>query len=141
MKRRIVSSVVSFSLSLSFIIASSVITAPQAQATSGGLNVYVKNESGATPAITRNEFTTGTCHTAFGVIDYDWGSGAPSGCNTDGFTVYATGRILAPITGIVTFCAFADDGFYLDINGTAVINNWIDQGATSLIRHLASSTP
>ena len=119
-----------FGLLISSLLVSllTAVSMPQANATSGGLNVYVKNENGASPAITRNKFTTGTCHTAFGVIDYDWGSGAPSGCNIDGFTVYATGRILAPITGVVTFCAIADDGFYLDINGTAVINNWIDQG-------------
>jgi uncharacterized repeat protein (TIGR02059 family) len=131
-RRRIVSSIVSFALSFSVLSALTVATAPSANAASGGLKIYIKNEAGASPGISRNAFTTGTCHTATAAINYDWGSGSPGGtCGVNSFTVYATGYILAPVTGTVNFCAIADDGFHLTINTSVVINNWIDQGPNS----------
>ena len=131
--RQAVIQALSLVLIVSTLSAISIVSAPSANAAGAGLSVYIKNESGRSQDLARNEFTTGTCHTlTTSTIDYQWGSGSPGGsCNIDGFTVYATGQILAPVTGTVNFCAIADDGFYLTINGTEVINNWIDQGANS----------
>lgn len=110
-----------------------LITAPAANAAGSGLNFYWKNETGPTANITRTEFTSGTCATATSWINYAWSTGAQGSCNVDGFTTYATGFISAFNTSEVTynFCAQADDGFYLLINGAVVINNWIDQGAAT----------
>jgi hypothetical protein len=131
--KRILHHFLALVLAASTVSAISIVSAPSANAAGAGLSVYIKNESGRSQDLARNEFTTGTCHTlTTSTIDYQWGSGSPGGsCNTDGFTVYATGQILAPVTGPVNFCAIADDGFYLTINGTVVIDNWIDQGANS----------
>ena len=131
--RRSLHHLLALALAVSTLSAISIAVAPPATAAGAGLSLYIKNESGRTQDFTRNEFTTGTCHTlTTSTIDYQWGSGSPGGsCNIDGFTVYATGQILAPVTGTVNFCAIADDGFYLSINSAVVIDNWIDQGANS----------
>jgi hypothetical protein len=39
-----------------------------------------------------------------------------------------TGFITAPASGSVEFCAYTDDGFHLEIDGTTVINTWELQG-------------
>lgn len=104
-----------------------------AQAASG-LNIYWKNEAGATTSILRNEFSSG-CSSSISNINFAWGTGAPSGCNVEGFTSFATGYIIWPGTAGtqvgVTFYDSADDGFYLTIDGSVVINNWVDQGAAT----------
>ena len=128
--RRSLHHFLALALAVSTLSAISISVAPSATAAGAGLSLYVKNEPGITQNLTRNEFTMDTCHTeSTSTINYQWGTGPPGGsCPTDGFTVYATGQILAPVTGTVLFCAVADDGFFLDINGSDVINNWVDQG-------------
>ena len=129
--RRSLHHFLTLALAVSTLSAISISVAPSATAAGAGLSLYVKNESASITTFERSEFTTGTCHTqATSTIDFQWGSGSPGGsCNSDKFTVYATGQILAPVTGTVRFCAIADDGFFLDINGYYVINDWVDQGA------------
>lgn len=107
---------------------------------SAGLTMYIKNQAGTSQSLgTPSAFNSSLCGSGItSTLDYSWGSGRPSinstsqsGCNADGFTVYAKGSIKAPTTGVVTFCAISDDGFYLKINGNVIINNWIDQGSNS----------
>jgi len=91
--------------------------------TGTGLALYYKNDSSAwtTPPAA---FTSSTCHTATGNINFNWGSGGPGGsCPSDYFTAYAVGYILAPISGTVTFCEQTDDQFYLKINSNLAIDD------------------
>ena len=114
--RRSLHHFLTLALAVSTLSAISISVAPSATAAGAGLSLYVKNESASITTFVRSEFTTGTCHTqATSTIDFQWESGSPGGsCNSDKFTVYATGQILAPVTGTVRFCAIADDGFFLN---------------------------
>ena len=66
-------------------------------------------------------------------VDYDWGTGAPSGTpvGVDGFSVRWTGTHSFAEAGAYTFTATADDGIRVFVDGTAVIDAWHDQGATT----------
>lgn len=122
----------SVAVAASSFVAIAAINSPAAHAAGAGLNFYWKNEAGATSTISRTAFTTGTCATATSNINYAWSTGSPGNCNVDGFTSYATGYISA-FNGASSvtkyFCSQSDDGFYLLINGTTVIDNWTEQGA------------
>ncbi|MET0789937.1 MAG: PA14 domain-containing protein [Polyangiaceae bacterium] len=71
---------------------------------------------------TRNEYN----------IDSDWGNGAPgpTGIGIDAFSVRWTGSVIPSATEALTFYTVTDDGARLWINGTLVIDKWLDQGAT-----------
>jgi hypothetical protein len=91
--------------------------------TGTGLSLYYKSDSAAwtTPPAA---FTTSTCHTSTGNINFNWGGGAPGGtCGGDYFTGYGVGYILAPVTGNVNFCEQTDDQFYLRINSSFIIED------------------
>lgn len=45
----------------------------------------------------------------------------------DTFIARWSGFVFAPVTGAVTFQTITDDGTHLNVNGTVVINQWIDQ--------------
>ncbi len=93
-----------------------------ATVTGTGLSLYYKSD--ASWSVPPAAFTTSTCHTATGNINYNWGGGGPGGtCPSDNFTSYGVGFILAPVSGTITFCDQADDQFYLKINSTLVIND------------------
>ena len=88
-----------------------------------GLSLYYKSDSNAwtTPP---TAFTTSTCHTSTGNINFNWGGGAPGGtCGGDYFTGYGVGFILAPVTGNVTFCEQTDAQFYMRIDSSFIIND------------------
>jgi hypothetical protein len=75
-----------------------------------------------TPVLTRVDAT----------VNFAWAAAAPaSGVNADNFSVRWTGQVQAPVTGSYTFTTTADDGVRLWVNGALVIDNWVDQGATS----------
>lgn len=68
--------------------------------------------------------------------DYDFssitGNAAPGpGVNTNNFSASWTASITAPATGVYNFQTVSDDGVRLYINGTQIINNWTDHGATT----------
>ena len=107
-----------------------------AHADGNGLQWYWRSDSGATTGSTYGsgqlaEFTSGTCHSVTGDdINWAWASGGPGGsCPSDGFTSYGTGFLYAPWTGTFTFCDQSDDGFWLRIDSTNVIQDWDEQGA------------
>ena len=96
-----------------------------------GLSLYYKSDSAAwtTPPAA---FTTSTCHTSTGNINFNWGGGAPGGsCGGDFFTVYGVGYILAPVTGNINFCEQTDDQFYMRINSTVIIEDNSAKAAAS----------
>ena len=78
-------------------------------------------------------------------VNYNWSSSRPNngattlsncgtvnGGNIDKFSAMITGYLLAPVTGTIDFYDSSDDGFVLNIGGTAnVINNYVTQGALS----------
>src|SRR5207248_5920480 len=63
-------------------------------------------------------------------INYDWGSGGPAGLPTDNFSVRWSGRF-SFAGGATTFSATADDGIRVFVDGTLVIDAFIDQPATT----------
>lgn len=88
-----------------------------------GLSLYYKSDSVAwtTPPVA---FTSSTCHTSTGQINFNWSGGGPGGsCGGDYFTGYGVGYILAPVTGNVNFCEQTDDQFYMRIDSSFIIND------------------
>jgi hypothetical protein len=66
-------------------------------------------------------------------IDYSWGIGAPSGTTLapDNYSVRWTGTFDFA-GGITTFTTTTDDGARLWVDGTLLIDRWIDQGSTAV---------
>lgn len=62
-------------------------------------------------------------------INYNWGYGAESGVNGDGFSLRITGYFEAPATGNYVFRVNSDDGVRLKFNGNLVINDWTVRGS------------
>jgi chitodextrinase len=64
-------------------------------------------------------------------INYSWGTGGPgSGVPTDNFSARWVGTFDFP-AGSTTFTATADDGIRLWVDGSLVIDAWVDQGPTN----------
>jgi uncharacterized repeat protein (TIGR02543 family) len=111
------------------------LASPAQAATGDGLKWYEKAQAGSTVGLSldtniANYTPCGTSTT----INYAWASSS-TGCTgrpeTDGFTNYWTGYIKAPSTGTLIFYNQSDDGFIVKINGTLVIDNWVEQGASA----------
>ena len=64
-------------------------------------------------------------------IDYNWGGGDIFGCGGDYVMLHYHGYILYSTSGRVYFQAQADDGFYMQINGTQIINDWSLKGCSA----------
>jgi hypothetical protein len=61
-------------------------------------------------------------------IEANWGGGDILGCGSEYIMIHYKGYITYPTTTKVYFQAPADDGFYMSINGQAVINDWSLKG-------------
>jgi hypothetical protein len=61
-------------------------------------------------------------------IDFQWGSGSVLGGPAEDVVVRFQGTITAETAGEYLFYGPADDGFILKINGTTIINDWVDKG-------------
>jgi hypothetical protein len=61
-------------------------------------------------------------------IAFQWGSGGISGCQADIFSVNFIGSITIPQSGYYSFLGDADDGFYMNLNGVNIIDDWYDKG-------------
>jgi len=95
---------------------------PTAQSAGTGLYAeYFKGESFDHPGLTRVDQT----------VDFDWGSGSPSGVPSDHFSARWSGWVEAPSTDDYVFSVRADDGVRLWIGGELVINEWNVQSATT----------
>ena len=109
---------------------------PMAHAAGDGLNAFYASDGSSSKAtnwsnkdVVINPITVGICGSeVITSLTKNWSTGAPSpsGCNgvTDNFSMYATGYILAPKAGSVTFTAGGDDAFVLRIGSTTVLSNY-----------------
>lgn len=57
-------------------------------------------------------------------VNYDWGTGGPSGGPTDAFYVNWEGYFTAPTHGYYYFGLASDDGARLKVNGGTVVDRW-----------------
>ena len=64
-------------------------------------------------------------------INFDWGSGSPSGISSNSFKARFTGNVKSIDSGEYTFYVTSDDGCRLWINNQLVIDNWIDKKVAS----------
>lgn len=88
-----------------------------------GLKGDYRNEAAAfttTPVLTRTD----------GPISFVWGDSPGAGVNADNFTVRWSGSLVPRVSGSHTFFVTSDDGSRLWVNGTPVINQWVNQGPT-----------
>jgi hypothetical protein len=96
-----------------------------------GLTFYTYRGTGAYPNYTTLAYPTALSTGTSPNLNYNWGSGQVLNSGlADQVLVHWTGYIKWPGTGSVpvTFYNSSDDGFLLKINGTTVINNWVEQG-------------
>ena len=83
---------------------------------------YANTTLSGTPAVTQTDPT----------INFLWNGGSPtSGLSGSNFSVRWTGQLLPRSTGIYTFTTVSDDGVRLWVNGSQLINDWTNHGATA----------
>jgi DNA-binding beta-propeller fold protein YncE len=102
--------------------ASALLPQPTVVTVTGLTGSYFNNATlSGTAALTRIE-----------AVDFDWGNGSPGpGVNADNFSVRWSGSMVMPTAGSYRFQTVSDDGVRLWINGTRLVNNWTDHGATT----------
>jgi chromosome segregation ATPase len=94
---------------------------------SPGLTVKVYNQL-PTSNPQRSDTAYNLCKTTtLTKIENNWGGGDILGCGGDRVMIHYTGY-LTPGEDITYLMNQADDGFYMDLNGTNVINNWYLKG-------------
>jgi hypothetical protein len=92
-----------------------------------GLTVRAYNQLN-TPNPQRSDTAYNLCATTtLTSINHDWGGGDILGCGSDRVMLHYTGYI-TPTENITSLRGMADDGFYLDVDGVNVINNWTTKG-------------
>ena len=92
-----------------------------------GLTVKVYNQL-PTSNPQRSDTAYNLCKTTtLTSINHDWSGGDILGCGSDRVMLHYTGYI-TPTENITSLMGQADDGFYLNINGSNVINNWTLKG-------------
>jgi hypothetical protein len=106
-----------------------LIVDPNAQVapTQPGLTVRVYNQlNSSNPQ--RSDTAYNLCKTTtLTKIENNWGGGDILGCGGDRVMIHYTGY-LTPTENITYLMNMADDGFYMDLNGVNVINNWYLKG-------------
>lgn len=66
-------------------------------------------------------------------VDFNWGtSGPPALSQGSGYSVRWLGDILVPSAGDYTFSTVSSDGTRLTVDSIRAINNWVDQGTTTI---------
>jgi hypothetical protein len=61
-------------------------------------------------------------------IDFDWGTGSPDAIlPSDGFSVRWTGQVVPTHSEMYTFYTRSDDGARLWVNGTLLVDHWVNQ--------------
>ena len=63
-------------------------------------------------------------------INFDVGGGVVANCEEEYVLIHWYGYITLPADGEITFQSFADDGFYLEIDGNVVIDDWTLKGCS-----------
>jgi len=65
------------------------------------------------------------------IVNFDWGTGSPDAIlPSDGFSVRWTGQITPGFSEMYTFYTRSDDGARLWVNGTLLVDHWVNQGPT-----------
>lgn len=112
------------------------------QGTSSGLTVDIYksiNSKGNPPSKSDTAYTK--CKTVTVTnINANWGGGDILGCGSDYVMLHYKGYITYPTTSKVYFQAPADDGFFMSINGTQIINDWSLKGCGANTTGLFSFT-
>jgi glucose/arabinose dehydrogenase len=105
------------------------------QAGSATVNVTVDNSGGSEGF--RADYFTGTNfnHLKMSRVDpqvnFDWGLGSPdTSLPENGFSVRWRGEVTPQSSETYTFFVRSDDGTRLWVNGTLLIDQWVDRGAT-----------
>lgn len=91
-------------------------------ATSGGLNgEYYDAINFTLRKLTRTD----------GTVNFDWGTGSPDPqIGADTFSIRWTGQVQPQFSETYTFYTRTDDGVRLWVNGSLLVDKWIDQGPT-----------
>jgi hypothetical protein len=64
--------------------------------------------------------------------NWDWGTGSPApGVAADRFSARLVGRFTFPTSGVYTFTATADDGVRVYVNGSRIIDGWVNQSGVT----------
>ena len=94
------------------------------------MRVYNNIQSRGNPP-SRSDSLYSLCKTTVvSEINVNWGGSGVSGCNSDYFMIHYTGYITYPTNKSVYFYAQADDGFFMNINGQTLINDWSLKGCS-----------
>jgi PA14 domain len=98
-----------------------------------GLIADVYNNIGTkgNPPVRSDNVYTKCQTTVVNNIDANWGGGSVLGCNSDYVMIHYHGYITYNSTTRVYFQALADDGFYMTINGSQIINDWSLKGCSA----------
>jgi Tfp pilus assembly protein PilX len=65
-------------------------------------------------------------------LAYDWGTGSPgTGVASDNFSARFTRTVVLPSSGMYRFTVGTDDGQRFSVNGTQVLNHWVQQSYTA----------
>jgi uncharacterized repeat protein (TIGR02543 family) len=106
---------------------------PASATDNSGLNVAVYTyEGGGSPDRTATYTLCPNAWTHVDNIDSDYDqafNGVVAGCQVDYVLVHYTGFVTFPDSGSYSFLALADDGFWMALDGNAVITgDWYDKG-------------
>jgi uncharacterized repeat protein (TIGR02543 family) len=121
------------SVAVAAIIGLTLTTSPSLAAENDGLNVAVYTyEGGSSPDRTATYTLCPNAWTHVDNIDSDYDqafNGVVAGCQVDSVLVHYTGFVTFPDSGSYSFLALADDGFWMALDGNAVITgDWYDKG-------------
>ena len=102
--------------------------AQPAEATSNGISAQVYHCWQYTESPPRPCNSQPVSSTTVSQINFNWSSGQVLNSYAERVAVKFTGYIMSPVTKTVTFYAPADDGTHFTLNGTVLINDWVDKG-------------
>lgn len=104
---------------------------------SGSMTVNVRVDNSAGASGLRGDYFSGTNFNSkkFSRIDplvnFDWGLESPdTSLPTDGFSIRWSGEVMPVFTETYTFFVRSDDGTRLWVNGTLIIDQWVDRSVT-----------
>ena len=100
----------------------------QGSASGLSVDVYTGINSRGNPPIKSDTAYTKCKTVTVTNINANWGRGDILGCGSDYVMLHYKGYITYPTTTKVYFQAPADDGFYMSIAGTQIINDWSLKG-------------
>jgi hypothetical protein len=83
---------------------------------------YTNIDLSGTPAVQQGELG----------VNYSWGLDSPGmGLPIDVFSARWSGYVTAPVSGTYTFYVTSDDGERLYVNGSLLVDKWVNQGDTT----------